>query len=197
MARWRAWLSQAPVVVVGLVVGVGFGVLTFVVNVSTGIEPFGWPALVGAVIGALVFGALMGVYINFQRKRAGGTTMAQSVTGAVKAGKLPDTATAQEWGPLLERRRRQAKLNRWLSPVVFGLFSLLSVYLIFTDRTRVVLWVAALLFFLALAIASPIQSQRQLPKIDSLEQQLADGASTNPVPPDYRGDSASSSRDGV
>ncbi|MEV8213265.1 hypothetical protein [Leifsonia sp. NPDC077715] len=154
--------------------GLFFGVGTFVVNVSIGIQRLGWTSVIAAVVGGLLFGAVMALFVARQRRQSDGTSMAQTVTNAVKKGELPHGASADEWMPLLERRRRQARLLRWLGPLEFGLFSLLAVYLIVTDGSRVIFWDAALVLFLALAIWYPINSRRQLRSIEQLQRQLAD-----------------------
>lgn len=165
-------MNRQPVYVVGILTGLFFGVGTFAVNVSIGIQRLSWASVVAAVIGGVLFGAVMALLVARQRRKSGGTSMAQTVTNAVKKGEIPQGASAGEWKPLLERRRRQARLLRWLGPLEFGLFSLLALYLIVSDSTRVVFWVAALVFFLSLAVWYPINSRRQLRSIERLERQL-------------------------
>ncbi|MGH1550417.1 hypothetical protein ACRAWB_15075 [Leifsonia poae] len=176
-------MNRQPAWVVGVLMGLFFGVGTFVVNVSIGIQRLSWASAVAAAIGGVLFGAVMALLVARQRRKSGGTSMAQSVTNAVKRGELPHGASADEWMPLLERRRRQAKLLRWLGPLEFGLFAALAVYLIVTDGSRVIFWDAALVFFLALAVWYPINSRRQLRSIEQLERQLAEDArSAGPAP---------------
>lgn len=119
----RKWMNRQPVFVVGIVSGILFGVLTYIGNAVMGLQRTGWRSAGVAVIGAVVFGVLFALVIARQRRAAGGTSMAQAVNDAIKTGRAPADASAQEWGPLLERRRRQARLVRWLGPVVFGLAS--------------------------------------------------------------------------
>jgi hypothetical protein len=153
----RKWMNRQPVFVVGIVSGILFGVLTYIGNAVMGLQRTGWRSAGVAVIGALVFGVLFALVIARQRRAAGGTSMAQAVNDAIKTGQAPADASAREWGPLLERRRRQARMLRWLGPLVFGLFSVLAVYLLITDRTRLVLDVVFLVVFLGVAIWYPHQ----------------------------------------
>ncbi|MFF1572481.1 hypothetical protein ACFVWR_07005 [Leifsonia sp. NPDC058292] len=169
----RNWMNRQPAIVTGIMAGVIFGVLFFGVNVATGLQQVGWASAVGAAVAAVIFGVGMGLLIGRQRRSAGEPGLARAVTDAIKNGRLPANARADEWEPVLEHRRRQAKLYRWLGPVEFGLLSLLAVYLIVTDRPRVILWVAFLVFFLALAIWYPINYIRQVRSIGRLEVELA------------------------
>lgn len=165
-------MNREPVYIVGILVGAFFGAGTFVVNVSIGIQRLSWASVVAAVIGGVLFGVIMALIVARQRRRSGGSSMAQIVKNAVKQGQLPQGASAGEWKPLLERRRWQAKLLRWVGPLEFGLFLLLAVYLIVADNSRVVFWVVTIMFFLALAVWYPINSSRQLRRIEQLQQQL-------------------------
>ncbi|MEN2742048.1 hypothetical protein ABCS02_30060 [Microbacterium sp. X-17] len=167
-------MSRQPVYVVGIVTGGLFGVLTYGLNLATGMQRTGWRSAAVAVIGAVVFGVLFALFAARQRRAAGGVSKAQAVTDAIKAGRAPADAPAEEWRPLLERRRRQARLVRWLGPLVFGVFSALAVYLIVTDPTRLVLDVVFLVVFLGIAIWYPIGARRQLAGIDRVERNLGE-----------------------
>lgn len=124
------------IIVVAFVMAILFGGINLLLNVVSGQTRLNVAAVIGAVVGGLVYGSLMSLFIRFQRRRSGGAVMARLVTNAIKAGKLPETPTAEEWGPLLDRRRRQARFYRWVGPVEFGLFALLGVYLLFWEPTR-------------------------------------------------------------
>jgi hypothetical protein len=169
----RDRLNGAPLVVVALVEAILFGGFSLLVNIATGLARLNSAAVIGAAASGLIFGIFMSVFIRFQRSRSGGAVMARSVTNAIKSGKLPETATAEEWGPLLDRRRRQARLYRWVGPVEFGLFALLGVYLLFSDPTRALLWGFEILLFVAAVAAYPIWANRQVSKIDALRNQLS------------------------
>lgn len=187
----RQWMNRQPVYVVGIVTGGLFGVLTYGLNLATGMQQTGWRSAAVAVIGAVVFGALFALFTARRRRAAGGVSKAQAVTDAIKAGRAPADASAEEWRPLLERRRRQARLVRWLGPLVFGIFSALAVYLIVTDRTRLVLDVVFLVVFLGIAIWYPIGASRQLAGIDRVERQLGKAPDTGgPVGADTHPDSS-------
>ncbi|MDT5014957.1 MAG: hypothetical protein QOD39_1117 [Mycobacterium sp.] len=173
MVNLRDRLNGAPLVVVALVEAILFGGFSLLVNIATGLARLNSAAVIGAAASGLIFGIFMSVFIRFQRSRSGGAVMARSVTNAIKSGKLPETATAEEWGPLLDRRRRQARLYRWVGPVEFGLFALLGVYLLFSDPTRALLWGFEILLFVAAVAAYPIWANRQVSKIDALRNQLS------------------------
>lgn len=192
----RRWLNQQPVFVVGIVTGALFGVLTYLGNAVTGIQRTGWTSAVGAAIGAVVFGALFALFVARQRRSGGGTSTTQAVTDAIKAGRAPADASAEEWMPLLERRRRQARLLRWLGPLEFAFFSALAVYLIVADRTRLFVWVVFLVFFLALVIWYPVNARRQLVRIDRLERQLGQPAADTAVGTDVSAPPSGPARDG-
>ncbi|MEY9953928.1 hypothetical protein [Leifsonia sp. EB34] len=194
----RKWLNRQPVFVVGIVSGILFGVLTYLGNSAAGIQRTGWGSAIGAAVGAVVFGALFALIVARQRRAGGGVSMAQAVTDAIRAGRAPDGASAEEWRPLLERRRRQARLMRWLGPVVFGLFAALAVYLMITDGSRLILEVVFLLFFLGIAIWYPIGTSRQLAGIDRVERQLTQAPAGGPAVAHMRTDSSAAgpTRDG-
>lgn len=168
----KEWMNRQPAAVSGIFAGLLFGVLFFGVNVATGLQRVSWASVFGAAVAAVLFGVAMGFFVHRQRRSAGEPGLARAVTDAIKNGCLPANAPVGEWEAALERRRRQAKRYGWLGPVEFGLFSLLAVYLIVTDRPPVVFWVASLLFFLALTIWYPIHYVRQVRRIDKLERQL-------------------------
>ena len=174
----RDRLSDAPMIVVALVMAILFGGINLLLNVAIGLTRLNWAAVIGAVIGGLVFGSLMSLIIRFQRRRSGGVATARLVSVAIKVGKLPETASAEEWGPLLDRRRRQAKFYRWVGPVEFGLFALLGVYVLFADSARAALWGLEIVLFVAAVIAYPIWANRQLAKIETLENQLSQRTAT-------------------
>lgn len=174
----RERLNDAPIIVVALVMAILFGGLSLVGNVATGVTRLNWAAVIGAAVGGLIFGALMSLIIRYQRRRNGGVSMARAVTNAIKSGELPADARPSEWGPLLERRRRQVRLYRWVGPVEFGLFALLGVYLLFAEPGGDVIWGVEILIFLGFLIAYPISAHRQLPRIEALEKQLTQRTTT-------------------
>jgi hypothetical protein len=174
----RDRFSNAPMIVVAFVMAILFSGISLLLNVATGVTRLKWAAVIGAVIGGLVYGSLMSLFIRFQRRRSGGVATARLVTVAIKAGKLPETATAEEWGPLLDRHRRQARFYRWVGPVEFGLFALLGLYLLFSDSARAPLWGSEMLLFIAAVVAYPIWATRQLGKIKTLEHQLSQRTAT-------------------
>lgn len=123
------------------------------------------------VFAAAIFGGLMTGFVAWQRRRSGGVGTLLEINRALKAGSVPEDAEPSIWLPALQLRRRQNERARWLNPVVFGLFTLLGVWLITQKPTDIIPWVICA-FFIAMGIFSVLQVPRTVTKIDTLLAQL-------------------------
>jgi hypothetical protein len=168
----RSRLANAPLPALGLFMAVLFGGLTLLAGVTVQGERFSLFTVVGHLIGGILFGAVMSVYLLFQRRRSGGTSLMLEVRRSLKTGNLPEGADPETWGPSLERLRRQSRMFRWVGPVEFCIFALLGVYLVVSDNSHTLLWIIYTLLFLAAAVWVPISSQRTLNRATALQAKL-------------------------
>jgi len=123
------------------------------------------------LVGASFFGGVMTALVAWQRRRSGGAGTLVQINKAIKTGIVPEDAEPAIWVPALETRRRQNERARWLNPAIFGLFTILGIWLITQEPTDVVLW-ALIAFFIAIAIFSVIQVPKTVKKIDVILAQL-------------------------
>lgn len=141
------------------------------VNAATHPNQVGWAWLVGALVGGVFYGCVMAFFFRRQQRKYGGQSTSRALAKAIKAGELPETAQPEIWLPLLERIRRSDRFMSWAGPVEFGLFTVLSVYLIATQPQVWFWWVAAA-GFVGLGIWIPFWTLRRKPKITALIVQL-------------------------
>ena len=89
---------------------------------------------------------------------------------------VPDDVNTGRWTSELERYRRQWRRNRWLAPVVFGLFSVLSVVMAVSVGP---VWLLFLVFFLGFLGFTLWQTRRGL---RNTERALAELGRRRPSP---------------
>lgn len=131
------------------------------------------------LVSAAVFGGLMTAVSARQRRRSGGAENVTRINRALKTGVVPEDAEPSIWVSTLERRRRQNRQARWLNPLVFGLFTLLGVYLFAQEPGDPVAWIF-LALFLAMTIVSVVLVPRTLRRIEALLAQLESRPSAGP-----------------
>lgn len=171
MKEFRAHIQTAPL-------GVLFAWFTGVYFIGTYgfalLDGTGRLTLVTALIRfvtAALFGGAMTAVVARQRRRDGGVETTAQITTALKTGSVPKGADASLWVPALEGRRRQNERAQWMNPIVFGVFTALSVWLAVQDPTAVVPWIFVA-FFVAIAVFSIVAAKRLVRKIDALLAQV-------------------------
>jgi hypothetical protein len=126
--------------------------------------------------GSVLFGGVMTALTAWQRRRNGGLHTLVRMNKAIKSGTVPEDAEPSLWVPALQRRRRQNEQVRWFSPIVFGLFTILGIWLITQEPDNVIAWIITVLF-VAIAIYSVVQSRMMVAKIDVVLAYLHAGPS--------------------
>ncbi|KTR03629.1 hypothetical protein [Curtobacterium luteum] len=139
------------VVVGGVYFGIGF--LTDPTRVNVGAR------LVGALFSAVTMTVVFGIVIGVRRRRAGGADAVTDMQKTMRTGVVPDDVDTGRWTSELERYQRQWLRNRWLAPVVFGLFSVLSVVMAVSAGP---VWLLFLVFFLGFLVFTMWQTRRGL-----------------------------------
>jgi hypothetical protein len=134
-------------------------------NFSTG-------SLLVSLISGLVFGGLMTLVVSRIRRRNGGRDNIIAISRSLKTGEVPAGVDTAQWMSVLAYQRRQAMWTRWASPLVFGLFTLLGVYLVITDD-KPLDWIFVVVF-VAIGALSTVFTARLIPRIDALEAKLRD-----------------------
>ncbi|MEK6342740.1 MAG: DUF6703 family protein [Curtobacterium sp.] len=105
--------------------------------------------LVGALFSAVTTTVVFGIIIGVRRRRAGGADAVTDMQKTMRTGVVPDDVDTGRWTSELERYRKQWLRNRWLAPVVFGLFSVLSIVMAVSVNPVWLLFVVVFLGFLA------------------------------------------------
>ena len=123
----RRRFRTAPLWQVFVYSAVGFGVWMTIFGAHH--------SAIGGMISGLLFGAAMTAYVAKVRRRdteSTGTPLASvgSLDEMIRSGTPPvDPEQRQAMRALIARRRRQVAVGRWLSPIVFGMFTLLGLAL--------------------------------------------------------------------
>ncbi|CAN5330387.1 hypothetical protein BH09ACT1_BH09ACT1_20280 [soil metagenome] len=131
---------------------------------------FSTRSLLVSLISGLVFGGLMTLIVSRIRRRNGGRNNVIAINRSLKTGEVPAGVDTAQWISVLAYQRRQATWTRWASPVVFGLFTLLGVYLVVTDD-KLLDWFFVVVF-VAIGVYSTVFTARLIPRIDALEAKL-------------------------
>lgn len=126
--------------------------------------------LVGALFYAVTMTVVFGIVIGVRRRRAGGADAVTDMQKTMRTGVVPDDVDTGRWTAELERYRRQWRRNRWLAPVVFGLFSALSVVM---AVSVVPVWLLFLVFFLGFLGFTLWQTRRGLRNTERALTELA------------------------
>lgn len=126
--------------------------------------------LVGALFYAATMTVVFGIVIGVRRRRAGGADAVTDMQKTMRTGVVPDDVDTGRWTAELERYRRQWRRNRWLAPVVFGLFSALSVVMAVSVGP---VWLLFLVFFLGFLGFTLWQTRRGLRNTERALTELA------------------------
>lgn len=134
------------------------------------------PAVAGGVVAGLLFGAVMTAAVSVLWRRQGGLSTARILQKSLKRGVLPEGVNTSEWEALLRRQERDALRGRWLYPVFFavatGLYLLVAFSGAFPDL-GLLPWFGVL-FFAAVGIYAPFETNRSLARIRRLQSVLHD-----------------------
>lgn len=120
---------------------------------------------------AAVFGGVMTAVSARQRRRSGGIENITKINRSLKTGIVPEDAEPAIWIPVLQRRLRQNRQARWMNPLVFGLFTLLGVYLLTQEPGQVIPWIITV-FFVAAGVLTVVLVPRTIRRINALLAQL-------------------------
>jgi hypothetical protein len=181
--RWQALLRRAPHWVVGLCAAVLWSVMMVGLEVLRGrdLDAVGF-AEIGA--GGLIVCAFITLFRRWRvardRKLPPGSATARNLDRAITTGKLPEQAVAEEWVPGLQKIIRQDRRVVWVGPAVFGLFTALSVFLIFDRPDRPWFGAVCSALFLGIAIWSPFSTRRRRLRIEGLIAKLSQHESPRP-----------------
>ncbi|BDZ49591.1 hypothetical protein GCM10025867_18320 [Frondihabitans sucicola] len=171
MKAFRAYLQGAPLGVL-FAWFTGFYFLgTYGFALLDGTSKLNLVSALIRVVGAGIFGGIMTALVARQRRRDGGRRTSVQITTALKTGAVPEDAEPSIWLPALEARRKQNERAHWVNPIVFGLFTLLGIWLITQDPTGFIPWIVTA-FFIAVAILSLVQARRAVTKIEALIVQM-------------------------
>jgi hypothetical protein len=133
------------------------------------------PQLIGDIVGGLIFAAILTAMFAWRRRRAGGATELAAMNRAVRTGELPEEAEPGPWDAELARRERLFTRQRWLSPLIFGLFAVVAIALLVTGGAGIGVSIVLLAAFLFLTVYSAFTSVRFLARVRSLRAQLRVG----------------------
>lgn len=165
--EFRAPLARVPSALFGAITGIGMGVVIFgCVIFARGSVPLA--TLVGIGLG-LLFGIGFAIFAA-RTKRAysrNEVSLNQRINRAVLTGRLPATATSQEWVPALEQSRRFWKGMILTSLIMFPALAVVTIILLVNEPTEWRSWVQ-LALFTGFAIFSPVQGRLQLRRIETI-----------------------------
>jgi hypothetical protein len=125
--------------------------------------------LLGTVFYAGAMTVFLGVVINRARRGAGGVDELSRMQAAVKAGEVPSDVDSASWTPMLEKWQDQNRRSKWLAPVMFTGFVVLSLWLAGTTGP---VWFVLALVFLALLIGTTVSSWRSYDKLTRMLDEL-------------------------
>jgi hypothetical protein len=125
--------------------------------------------LVSGLIYAAVMTAFVGIMISVRRRRAGGAANLTEMQHALRSGELPQDADARTWLPEFERWERQFRRNRWTAPIVFGLATLLAVWLATQNGPA---WLLFGVLFVGVTVWSVLSSNRYLGRLHRMIAEL-------------------------
>jgi hypothetical protein len=123
------------------------------------------------VAGGLIFAGVMTGIVAVRRRRSGGAGTLYEINRSLKTGQIPEHAEPSIWMPALERRERSLRRTIWLGPLEFGIFALLSLWLLFLGPLPLL---PLILFaaFIALIIWVSIATRRQNRQVERLRSQF-------------------------
>jgi len=169
--------QRAPLGIVFLVLAVITVVVRIVMEAVLLEDGLSLGRTIANVISSLVLSGVLTLVVARQRRRSGGADTMADVTAAVKARRLPLDADPAVWIPALEWRRRVLRRSLWLMPVLVVVLIAMGIAAAALIPDSPVGWIIAIVF-LALGVASVMQTRRTIPRIDDLLRQLRerDGA---------------------
>jgi hypothetical protein len=161
-------LLHTPVVVVGILAGLFFGVGTIIVMVGLGYIKWGWPAVALGVFAAVPFGVFMALFLRRVRKSSGEPREVIRFNQALKSGLVPSDAPTGRWLGYLESREHMNRPLIWVGPLFFGGMGIMSLVLALTGENPPPHLLPLAIVFLVLAGFYPIWTRRTLSQITRL-----------------------------
>jgi len=107
---------------------------------------------------------------------------AASLELALRTGALPLASLFADWGPTLEKRRRDLRFGQWLGPIFMAGPIALNVHDSSVDPDGVWFYSISAVLYAVLAVAGQGVGRRRIRRIASLEQQLQELRGRVPSP---------------
>lgn len=165
MSAFRTLPLWALVPVLFVLTGGAFFALQLLLSPEGSV--LGWG--IGSLFYAAAMSASFGLLIARARRRAGGSEELERMRRAYRTGDVPLDADLPTWSAEAERQERLLRRNRWSGPLVFGLFTLLGIWLALTESP---FWWAFVAFFIGLGVVGAATTPRGLRKIEGMREQL-------------------------
>lgn len=91
---------------------------------------------------------------------------------ALRTGVLPVASLFADWGPALNKRRRDLKSGRWLIPILMVGIIGLNIYDSFVDPDGAWFYWISALFYAVIAVKGEATTRQRLRQVQALEYQL-------------------------
>jgi hypothetical protein len=172
---WQGLVRRTPLWILVLVFAIAWAALQLGMRLLRGKEVAAEDVAIYGVFG-VVTGILMLVVARWvlkrERKLPPGSPTATNIKRAIATGELPEHASAKAWVPELNKIIRQERHMMWAGPLIFGLFTVMGIFLVFGDPEHPWFGVLGTALFLGIAIWYPFWIPRRRPKIQALIDQF-------------------------
>jgi hypothetical protein len=143
-----------------------------------------WP---GAVVFAVAFTVFTLLYPLFARgvlKDDDGLSDEQTAAleQALRTGALPLVSLFADWGPALNKRRRDLESGRWVGPILIAGVIALNIYDSLVDPDGVWFYWISALFYAVLGVTGEVTARQRLWRVRALEHQLEERRGGVPGP---------------
>lgn len=165
MSAFRTLPLWALVAVLFVLTGGLFFVLQLLLSPEGSV--LGWG--IASLFYAAGMSAVFGFVIARARHRAGGPEQLERMRRAYQTGDIPPDADLSTWSADAERQERLLRRNRWFGPLVFGLFTLLGIWLALTDSP---FWWAMVALFVGFGVVGVATTPRSLRKVARVQEEL-------------------------
>lgn len=172
---WRGLVRRTPLWILVLVIATPYAAVQLGMRLLRGKE-------VGAEDVAIygAFGVAFGIFTLWMGVRAArkdsalppGSPTATNLKKAISTGQLPEHASAELWEPELITILIQERRWAWIGAVVFGLATVLGVFIIFDPGENPWVGVVCSVVFLSLAVGFPLWVRHRRPRIQRLLDQF-------------------------
>ena len=178
---WRGLVRRTPLWVLVLVFAIAWAGVQLGMRLLQGkevaTEDVGMYGFFGVVNGILMLVVTRWV-LRRERKLPPGSPTATNIKKAIATGRLPEYASAGQWEPELDKIIRQERHMTWIGPLLFGLFTVMCVFLVFDDPEHPWFGVVCGVVFLGLGVWFPLWVRLRRPRIQALLDQFPEEEST-------------------